>query len=127
MNKTVLQGKWRKARGGLKARWGKLTDDDRQMLDGKIDQMVGLFQERYGYTQERASHQLARYLRGYGKHRRAIGADRKWQAMALAMGLITLGMAGSIALARALSACRQERDGGRVSQEAATSPEAQFD
>ncbi|MEZ4674748.1 MAG: CsbD family protein [Caldilineaceae bacterium] len=63
----MIRGKLRQARGGLKAEWGRLTEDDRRMLDGKIDQLVGLFQERYGYTQERAAAALEHYLGGRAK------------------------------------------------------------
>ena len=62
MNKTILRGKWRQIQGNLKSEWGRLTDNDRRTLDGKIDQMVGLFQERYGYTQERATQAFTHYL-----------------------------------------------------------------
>ena len=67
MNRMMIRGKLRQARGGLKAEWGRLTEDDRRMLDGKIDQLVGLFQERYGYTQERAAAALEHYLGGRAK------------------------------------------------------------
>lgn len=54
-------------RGNLKTEWGRFTENDRRQLDGKIDQMVGLVQERYGYTQEGAAKLLTRYLGAYGK------------------------------------------------------------
>ena len=65
MNKTALRGKWRQARGGVKSEWGRLTHNDRRLLDGKLDQMLGLFEERYGYTRERAADLLTHYL---GRH-----------------------------------------------------------
>lgn len=67
MNKTILQGKWRQLRGNLKTEWGRFTENDRRQLDGKIDQMVGMVQERYGYTQEGATKLLTRYLGAYSK------------------------------------------------------------
>lgn len=62
MNKTMIRGKWRQARGGVKFEWGRLTDNERRMIDGKIDQILGVLQERYGYTQERATAALRHYL-----------------------------------------------------------------
>ena len=62
MNKTILQGKWRQMRGNLKMEWAKLRDDDRRMFEGKLDQMVGLLQERYGHTQESASKTLSQRI-----------------------------------------------------------------
>ena len=35
-------------------KWGKLTDDDLEVIEGKKDQLVGRLQERYGYTKEQA-------------------------------------------------------------------------
>jgi uncharacterized protein YjbJ (UPF0337 family) len=69
MNKTILHGKWRQLRGALKIRWAEFRDDDKRMLDGKVDQMVGMLQERYGYTQQEAPKVLAHYLGRYGKRK----------------------------------------------------------
>ncbi|MEZ4867510.1 MAG: CsbD family protein [Caldilineaceae bacterium] len=69
MNRTILQGKMRRVRGNLNMEWGRLTDNDRRQLDGKIDQMVGLFQERYGYTRQKAAKLLAQYLGDFGKRK----------------------------------------------------------
>jgi uncharacterized protein YjbJ (UPF0337 family) len=66
MNKTILRGKFRQTRGGLMAEWGRLTENDRLMFDGKIDQMLGVLQERYGYTRERAITALEHYM---GRHK----------------------------------------------------------
>lgn len=62
MNKLMLQGKWRQLRGGMKAEWGRLTEDERRVMEGRLDQLLGLFQERYGYTRERAAKSLESYL-----------------------------------------------------------------
>jgi uncharacterized protein YjbJ (UPF0337 family) len=125
MNKTSMQGKWRQVRGGLKTRWAKLTDDDMRLLEGKSDQMIGLFQERYGYTQERAAKALTHYLSGYGKRRRrqhAAGVARKWLS---AIGLISLVTAGGFALARFVSSrCAAPE---AADEELYASREAQFD
>lgn len=92
MNKTILQGKWRRTRGNLKTEWARLTDNDRQMLEGKIDQMVGVVQERYGYTQSRASKVLARYLHDYSKrsHKRAEASAKMWGPALSVVGLFSL-------------------------------------
>jgi uncharacterized protein YjbJ (UPF0337 family) len=129
MNKTILQGKWRQARGNLKTRWAKLTDDDRRLLDGKIDQMVGLFQERYGYTQERAAHAVKHYLGGYGKHGRShtVGASPNWRPMVAVVGMITLFTAGGFVLARLFATRRAAAQREYAGQEPWVSPEVQFD
>ncbi|MCB0064036.1 MAG: CsbD family protein [Caldilineaceae bacterium] len=90
MNKKVMRGKWRQARGGMKVEWGRLTDNERRMIDGKIDQIVGMFQERYGYTQERAVGALRHYL---GTH-----APQPTPAPKVMQGRILIGSAVGVAL-----------------------------
>ena len=41
-----------------KEKWGKLTDDDLDVIEGKKDQLVGRLQERYGYSKEQAEKEL---------------------------------------------------------------------
>ncbi len=41
-----------------KAWWGKLTDDDLDRAAGKFDVFIGLLQEKYGYTRQRATHEI---------------------------------------------------------------------
>lgn len=128
MNKTILEGKWRQVRGDLKTRWAKLTDDDRRMLDGKLDQMVGLFEERYGYTQQAAADALAHYLGGYGKsgRRHTAEATRYWRPLLAVVGMITLFTAGGFALTRLLSARRGEAGQEHTDQESIADTEALF-
>jgi uncharacterized protein YjbJ (UPF0337 family) len=42
----------------VKERWGKLTDDDLDVIDGKHDQLVGKIQERYGVAKDAAQKQV---------------------------------------------------------------------
>jgi len=58
MNSDQLQGKWKQMKGSVKERWGKLTDDDINVIDGKHDQLVGKIQERYGIAREAAQKQV---------------------------------------------------------------------
>jgi uncharacterized protein YjbJ (UPF0337 family) len=39
MNEDIMQGKWQELQGGVKEKWGKLTDDDLNKLNGKIEQL----------------------------------------------------------------------------------------
>lgn len=58
MNKDVFEGKWKQMRGQVKEWWGEITDDELDKLGGKSDQLVGLIQEKYGYTAERAQEEF---------------------------------------------------------------------
>ncbi len=54
MNKNILEGNWKQMRGQAKIWWGKLTDDDLEKVNGNLDKLLGVLQEKYGYTQEQA-------------------------------------------------------------------------
>ena len=54
MNKDIFEGKWKQMRGQAKVWWGKLTDDDLDKVNGKYDKLIGLLQEKYGYTKQQA-------------------------------------------------------------------------
>jgi uncharacterized protein YjbJ (UPF0337 family) len=41
-------------RGQAKVWWGKLTDDDLDKVEGKYEKIIGLLQEKYGYTKQQA-------------------------------------------------------------------------
>lgn len=58
MNKDQTEGNWKQFKGKLKEKWGKLTDDDLTVVEGKRDQLVGKIQERYGYKKEEAEKEL---------------------------------------------------------------------
>lgn len=60
MNKDIFEGKWLEMRGQVKEWWGQLTDDELEKTGGKTDQIVGLLQQRYGYSREHAEEELER-------------------------------------------------------------------
>jgi uncharacterized protein YjbJ (UPF0337 family) len=61
MNRDIIGGKWQQIRGKVKEEWGKLTDDDLKVVEGKFDKLAGLIRERYGYTKEKAEQELDRF------------------------------------------------------------------
>ncbi|AGA90304.1 hypothetical protein Thimo_1521 [Thioflavicoccus mobilis 8321] len=54
MNWEKIRGNWNQAKGELKVRWGKLSDDDLTMIDGERDKLVGRLQELYGISKDEA-------------------------------------------------------------------------
>lgn len=62
MNQDILKGKWKEMKGGLKEQWGKLTDDDLTVLEGKQEKLVGILQERYGYTKDKAETEYKKFI-----------------------------------------------------------------
>jgi uncharacterized protein YjbJ (UPF0337 family) len=65
MNKDILQGKWRQMRGELKKWWGNLTDDDLDRIEGDRDKLIGLLQEKYGYSREKAEEEIGQRFDSY--------------------------------------------------------------
>jgi uncharacterized protein YjbJ (UPF0337 family) len=63
MNSDRLEGKWKQAKGAIKERWGKLTDDDVDVINGQRDQLIGRIQERYGIAKEDAQKQVDEWMK----------------------------------------------------------------
>ena len=63
MNKDQLQGKWTQVKGQAKEQWGKLTDDDLDVVEGKADQLAGKIQERYGKSREEAEQEVDQFCK----------------------------------------------------------------
>ena len=58
MNQDEVSGNWKQFKGKVKEKWGKLTDDDMTVIEGKRDQLVGKIQERYGYAKDQAEREV---------------------------------------------------------------------
>jgi uncharacterized protein YjbJ (UPF0337 family) len=63
MNKDIFEGKWKEMRGQVRETWGKLTDDDLDKAGGKADQLIGLLQQKYGYTREQAEKEFSLWMK----------------------------------------------------------------
>jgi uncharacterized protein YjbJ (UPF0337 family) len=59
MNWDRIQGNWKQVVGKAKARWGKLTDDDLDVVAGRREQLAGKIQERYGIAKDEVDKQIA--------------------------------------------------------------------
>ncbi len=65
MNKDIFEGQWKQIRGECKSWWGKLTDEDLDRAAGKYDVMVGILQEKYGYSRERGADEIDKHVTEY--------------------------------------------------------------
>jgi len=63
MNWDQVEGKWKQSKGVLKEKWGKLTDNDLDVIAGKRDQFIGRIQELYGMSKEQAQREVDDYIR----------------------------------------------------------------
>ena len=58
MNWDRIEGNWKQLKGKAQLQWGKLTDDDFDVVAGKREQLSGKLQERYGMAMEEAEKQV---------------------------------------------------------------------
>lgn len=58
MNWDRIEGNWKQVSGRAKSQWGKLTDDELDVVAGKRDQLSGIIQERYGIAKDEAEKQM---------------------------------------------------------------------
>ena len=54
MDWNRVEGNWKQFKGTVKEQWGKLTDDDLDVIEGKREQLEGKIQQRYGYAKDQA-------------------------------------------------------------------------
>jgi uncharacterized protein YjbJ (UPF0337 family) len=65
VNWDQIAGNWKQFAGSAKARWGKLTDDDLTVVEGRRDELIGRLQERYGYAKDEAEREVDDWLRSH--------------------------------------------------------------
>jgi uncharacterized protein YjbJ (UPF0337 family) len=58
MNDDRIEGNWKQFKGKVKEQWGKLTDDDLDVISGRRDQLAGKIQERHGVARDEAERQI---------------------------------------------------------------------
>jgi uncharacterized protein YjbJ (UPF0337 family) len=58
MDWNRVEGSWKQMKGTIKEQWGKLTDDDLDVINGRRNQLEGKIQERYGYQKDRVRQEV---------------------------------------------------------------------
>jgi uncharacterized protein YjbJ (UPF0337 family) len=61
MDSDRVAGNWHQIKGKLKTQWGKLTDDDLKVVEGRSETLAGKLQERYGIAKEEADRQVKEF------------------------------------------------------------------
>jgi uncharacterized protein YjbJ (UPF0337 family) len=69
MDWDQLQGRWTQMRGTLRRRWGRLTEDDLDIIAGNRDTFVGRVQERYSIDRQEAQQRIEEWLRALEEQR----------------------------------------------------------
>lgn len=64
MDWNRVEGNWKQLKGKVKEQWGRLTDDDLDVINGNRDQLEGLIQERYGYAKDQVRTEIDKWYNG---------------------------------------------------------------
>ena len=62
MNSQEIEGKWKQFKGRAKEKWGELTDDDLDRIEGRRQALVGRIQERYGKDLAAAEEEVDQWM-----------------------------------------------------------------
>lgn len=62
MNWDRIEGNWKQFTGEVQAQWGKLTNDDLDVVAGKREKLVGKIQERYGKERDEAERDVDSWM-----------------------------------------------------------------
>jgi len=62
MNRNRIAGNWKQFKGSARQQWGRLTEDDLEVVAGKREHLAGMIQEAYGITREASRKQLSEWL-----------------------------------------------------------------
>jgi uncharacterized protein YjbJ (UPF0337 family) len=58
MNWDRIEGQWKQFKGQAQQKWGKLTDDDLDLIKGKRQELVGRIQSLYGKQKDEAEREV---------------------------------------------------------------------
>jgi len=58
MNWDIAKGNWKQFKGQVQSQWGKLTDDQFDVIAGKREELLGKIQESYGIGKDEAEQQI---------------------------------------------------------------------
>jgi uncharacterized protein YjbJ (UPF0337 family) len=63
MNWDQIEGNWKQYKSKVQAKWGKLTDDDLDVLKGNRDMLIGKVQEMYGKGRDEAEQEVSDFAK----------------------------------------------------------------
>ncbi len=62
MNSDKIEGKWKQLKGSVQEQWGKLTNDDVDVVEGNRQKLAGRIQAQYGVSRDEAERQVDDWL-----------------------------------------------------------------
>ena len=61
MNWDRIEGNWKTMKGQVQQQWGKLTNDDLDVIAGQREELVGRVQNAYGLARDEAERQVSEW------------------------------------------------------------------
>lgn len=58
MNKDIWKGNWKQFKGEAQKKWGELTDDQLDKIEGSREKLIGQIQENQGIARDKAEEQV---------------------------------------------------------------------
>jgi uncharacterized protein YjbJ (UPF0337 family) len=65
MDWNQIQGQWKQLKGKAKIKWGQLTDDEIDVVEGRRDELVGKIQQRYGIAKDQAEREVDDWMKEF--------------------------------------------------------------
>ena len=62
INENIVKGQWKEIKGEIQKKWGQLTNDDLDRVQGDVKALEGLMQKKLGFQQEHARTELSTFL-----------------------------------------------------------------
>lgn len=62
MNDDTMKGGWKELKGKARQKWGQLTDNELDQLQGKREELSGVLQKKYGYARDRADREVDEFF-----------------------------------------------------------------
>jgi len=75
MNKDIIQGNWKELIGEVQKKWGKLTNDTLDQIEGDRTKLSGLIQKNYGLANDAADMQISEWEEGLSKAQKKAHED----------------------------------------------------
>lgn len=72
-NDDMIKGRWKEVKGGVRALWGELTDDELEETKGDLTSIAGLIQRKYGESKKSVQEKLDNVFRSF--YDREAGGD----------------------------------------------------
>ena len=65
MNSDTLKGNWEQVKGHIQKKWGELTNDEIDQINGCRKILTGKIQEKYGQAREEAEKEVDDFENSY--------------------------------------------------------------